>query len=477
MSRPILSKTNDGIFLDGKPVYFHAEENYFNANEVEVISNSDGSLKFIVKSFIPVTMVLPVCDRKIILGDNFNETHLIKIRKYFCPGTTSILSIADCEKIFSPIIHLIKDDAWSISTTGECIISLFHKFYEQYISIVGVPINEESTFFLDIAQNHRVNLQRHYVHRRQLSFAGCLELDEMKTAIYYGADIENPEPNFEFIWQNARKIQDIFWIRNLYSVIIGSAAEMLNGIKCSVCDVDFMLKDKPSMRYASEILKERDFKIIYEDYKLIKMSSGKVKIDLTFDNYNLLHTPFNVTETNGCRFFNTQGLMWLCLLNIYESTYNDNQYPRNKKAIYELTKHAMQFSMPCNTKLGHLWYLDETKTKNCIKMCEIIRTMKLDFQDIRINDPFKVNCFSDENSNFIYSVISTGENINDFRIITPQKHTTAIWLGIDGSDVNLKKEDKDSFSFLFGDRGNFPGIVIATNREITNDSLRKEYKI
>lgn len=476
MPKPHINKSDKEILLNGMPVYFCATEScYLEPHDVEIVETSCG-FEFKVNSFSPITMVIPSKGREILIGDDFKSLHTDRIRKFYFKAATSLLDGKNAEISHAPIFHMIGENAWSVSVSGETVICTFKKFYEQYISIIGIPDQRNNVYFyLDVAKNWRSNLQRHSIPRRTLQYTNTLEPSEILEAIYYGAILRKTQPIFDLLQQEAKRVQGIFNSHDLYSVIIGSMAEMLNGIECSVTDVDFMFKDRPSMVYAAEILKERDFAKIKENEKLIKMQSKKTCVDLTFDNYNLLYNPFNVRETQGLRFFDVQGLMWLCLLNEYESTYNNNNYLRNKKALYEISKYCSEHKMPCNTKLEYLWHNDLYKSKNCAKICDILNRMETNFDDIKINAPFKVNSFT-KDQDHAYAVVNLGEE-TDCRIITPLHDETAIWFDVNGDSKPVNIEKHNEFTMLFIDGVNAPGIVLSTERGISDDSFRQEYQI
>lgn len=460
------------IFLENRPVYFYVNENcYLEPNDITI-----ENFCFKAKTFTPTTMVIPVGNRKILTGDDYIFLNPNRVQKFYSPGLTEILDHKFCETIYTPSVHLVADDVWSFTVNGEAIISVFKKFYEQYVSITGVPNSVgEVEFHLDVNANYRVNLQRQPIQKRKIFFSNTLTPGEISQALFYCSEVNIKKPDLENLFLQSRKIQAIFNSENLNNVIIGSMAELLNGIECCVNDVDFMFTNKPSMVHAAETLKEYDFNQAYIDDKLIRLDNNKIKIDLTYDNYNLMSTPFNIKESNGFRFFDIQGLMWLCLLNNYESNYNNNRYPRNDKALYEISKHAFQFKQPCNSKLVSFWQHDYDKTQTLLTILNAMKNMKQDFSDVKVNDPFRVNVFCDE-KNYAYSIINLGDE-NSCRVITPFQHKSVFWISTSQKIADVLIENKKEFSIMKIDNIDAPGVLFATDREVTNEYFRKELKI
>jgi len=259
--------TFDGkyYFLNNIPIHIYANDYILSANRYYLsidkvkIHNTDCGYLFIINSVgcQSVTMVIPTCNRKIIVGDGYEYLDPVITHKFYYNGFTSLLNSEKTSRCYSPIVHLIQDDdAWSCSVFGECLISCCRDMYEQYIEITGIPNNESISFYIDQSSNYKINLQRQNIDNRVIQYHNSLDINEMKSAIYHGAKLEQITFDIETMIKDVQYVQSLFDKVDLYSVITGSFAEQLNGINCIVNDCDFMFKNKTSIMYAEAILSD-----------------------------------------------------------------------------------------------------------------------------------------------------------------------------------------------------------------------------
>lgn len=451
--------TDQKILLDDLPVYFLTlNDKYFSRDCVQ-IETSDCGVQFKIKTHEQCLMVVPAKNKKIIIGNNYD-----------CINTKFIQKFTDT----LPVFHLIDEECISISVNGETIITCFKKHFEQYMSISCNPQDNEVKFYLDTAKNYRTNLQR-FNQKFSLSYSGALENSVIEKCLFYGYEMKKEIKNFDDLFSSVFQIQKTLNSHNIDSVIIGSAAERLNGIYTQVEDIDLMVKNATDMKFASITLEENGFIKDLQNDKQISLHNDLIKIDITWDNYNVLNNPFNITCSQGLKFFNSQGLMWLCLMNECENIFTRNIYEKNKFAIYRLNNFNSMYNLPNNSKLQKLWIHDAMKTNNCQKLCNIINTMSVNFDDITINEPFKVNSFS-LNQDCAYSILKLGHE-STIRIVTPFLHKTAFWIGITGEILPVKMDIRSDFSFLFVDNVLNHGVIFATNEEVEFDHFRQKYKI
>lgn len=472
----ILVKKNDNIFLNDMPVYFRFFNSGYINNSLVDIQKTDCGFKIEIEGDLPITGAFPVFYRKILVGNNINFIDTKLSSKYHFFQDVSFFKNYTNQKIKAPVIHLVGDKDWSISTPGECIIDVFKSNYEQYVGITGIPNeNKKVTFYIDISENYRINLQRFDVKRSTKYFCGDLLSDiEIHESIFHGDSFIKLATDFNEIIKETEQIQNILNQNQVYSIVIGSVAQLLNGMQVVPGDIDLMLRDRPSMVFASELLKDKNYHCTFLSEKLISLEKNNIKIDLTLDNYNLLKNPFYVRQNGNFRFLDENGILWLCLLSLQESVYTKNYYPQNEKALYEITKFCYDHNLPCNTKLTEFFEGNKNKTTRCIKICNILKKMSVNFLDIKVNEPFKVNSFSLEMDHAV-SIIGTMEK-NDCRLIVPFKCKHCLWESLDAEENDISIEHKNEFSIIFLKQIK-TGTLFITDRDVDYEYFRKEYKI
>ncbi len=456
----MINKNNTGQYCLGNQVigFFTGNDEDFNGH-IEVKQNTGGYV-FEIESSLPVTMVVPSCKRDIIIGDNHEYITSSLVQSYYYKGETDCLDSYACQIIHCPMFHLISGyNSWSFSVSGECKITPLYKLCERYISITGLPHKNVIKFHLDISANYLTNLQR--VPTIHNIINTLWSIPEMTNAIYYGSAIINP-PDSDQTKKHAERIQEYLDKRGVTTVITGSLAEHLNGIDCPINDCDLMCVGPSEMMLAAELLKELGYDVDRKNEKWIQATIETHVIDLSWDNYRLLQLPYYVEESGGFRFFTTNGLLWLALLNLYELHQMNNfeGYPRNSKALFELMEHAKNNGTICNTSTSNTQL--HKYNKNCKKILEIMSNMPILFLDTRVNTPFRINCFGTDNKR-IFGVINISSVPTDCRIITDFRPRKAIWQDISGKDQNIKIDILENFSTLYANKLVLPGIVICEN--------------
>ena len=183
--------------------------------------------------------------------------------------------------------------------------------------------------------------------------------------------------------------------------------------------------------------------------------------DLTWDNYRLLSPPHYVENSHNFVFFNTNGLLWLALLNLYELNQlgNSDGYPRNDAVLIELTNHAYERGMICNPSTVIELDLLEKYKVNCYKILDEINGLSLLYTDSQVNEPFRINCFGTENKR-VCSIINLSRSVADCRIVTDFHPQQAVWQDIAGVEKECKVEKEDNFSIIYVDEVMLPGTIV-----------------
>lgn len=459
--KPQIVIKKDEIFINGNNIYFYqGKDVYFKPKDIEIKETESGYI-FTLSSILPTAMVVPCLNRHVIIGDNYDYFNSNVIFEYYYKGPTQLIDNKNCIELYYPGFHLVFDDAWTFSVYGECRLSYFYKSYQNYISIMGVPNGEKIIFYLDVCSNYQVNFHRHpMIKRPNLNITSSICIEDMNNCLYYGIKTIQKQSNTESILPVVKNLQNILSEDYLTSVITGSVAEQLNGIDCYANDIDLMFKTRPIMIHASEFLKDLGFIVFNNNDKWIRLIKDDEIVDLSYDNYNLMQTPHYIKEINGLRFLDTNGLLWLCLLNEQEKNitqYRDS-YIRNKKALFEISNFNKHKNKIVNSSIINIFDKHCELYSNLLELSEELSAHNQLFKDTKINDPFKVNCFGNE-SKRIFSIINLG-NKEDFRVITDFKPKNAIWKDLSGKKENAHIQLFDNFSAIFCNSVEYSGILV-----------------
>lgn len=463
--------------VDDRPLYVYVNDVdkrvYISKDKISVDQTPCGyKITVAVGSYPTVTLVLPVKSGHIIVGDEWGYVNTDYPSKYYCAGPTKVIPLESSEIIYAPIVHIIDGETvQSCSVFGEAQFTFCKDAYEQYIEVTGVPHQGEIIFYIDQSCNYKVNLQRPIVQRRKTYYYDLLDLSDMNRAIYYGseiipvkssasADVGYMIRTWGWMVTHIKDIQFILDQEHIHSIITGSVAEQLNGINCSVSDCDFMLPNHEDVLRARDILLEHGY-IWQGGY--ITRSESELKVGLSHDNYRIMNTHKHCEkELNGIRYLSVEGLMLLSLLNCYEfhrSPY-PNYYKKNDRTLLRLTKYAHDHSGMCNNKVAGEIEKISAFIEPCIALCNRIKDVPIAYLDIRVNEPFRVNCFENEHSVF-FSIINLGPK-DHCRVVTSCNIKSAEWLDVSGGSKGCRIEDHQSFRLLFINDVSLPGILICS---------------
>ena len=455
-----IETTDKHLLLNGLPVYFYVgDHRYLQPGDV-FMQQRDSGASFRLRASEPVTMVIPCHGGRVIVGDEFETINLNVVTNFYCSGPTQLIDRTDCASISAPIAHiLLPDYVWSCSVFGECRISCFKSAYEQYLSITGIPDVDHITFDLDVTTNYRVALQRTGVQPKTLFHYNGLSRAQVEYALLHGARLQRAFPDVIVNVQHARQLQEVFSKHDLFSVITGSLARAINGQSCQVRDIDLMFKTKYAMQQASAILIDLGYQMTLTDAKRIEMRRAQDIVDLSYDNYNLLTMPYHLRQTDGLRFLDAEGLLWIALLSAHEWFTNQTRigYPQNQQALYDCTRHAYHFGLPCSSTIGEEIRQFDEHFINCERLCDALFKEKQMFVDTRINEPFRVNTFGDQ-THRLYSIINKG-TVADLRLVTDFLPDSAEFEDISGKSITGRIEKKGIFSLIFLDGVDLPGVL------------------
>jgi hypothetical protein len=140
--------TDTSITMQGQPVYFYVgDHKYLEPKDIRVERRERG-YKFSLSTDRPTTIVFPCLTRRVYIGDNYEELNTRQVSEYYCEGPTAVLSKERAVPAYSSAVHLVADNAWTVSVYGESRIAVFKQFYEQYASIRVFRIETISSFML-----------------------------------------------------------------------------------------------------------------------------------------------------------------------------------------------------------------------------------------------------------------------------------------------------------------------------------------
>lgn len=441
---------NETIFLNGLPVYCYSgtiEKQYYSSKSIEIIK-TDCGYRIDVTS-VPddkVALVFPCKDADLMVGNRY-EVIDTSIVQHFTNGPSDSLS----KSCSVPIVHVIHDTVWSFSLYGECDIVIFKEHYEQYFSIQTTAKSEITSFFIDIASNYLVNLQRHPFERTPYVYYGLIDEPIMMNVLHNGLPMIKSKPDVTSVMEQVKSINSIFRGNGIFPVFTGGVAKHLNGIECNVTDIDLMVKTTEDMKFVSQILYMIGYQVSHESLYYIRMTKNEsVTIDISYDNFNVLLNNWLIDYSELITYLNVNGLLWMALLNLQEfdrTRYRD-MCSTNDKALFELTllAHDKRPHYSYNDKIIKEMESLESKNIRCQFFSDKLSTLDLQYRDTRINEPFRINAFGNTD-NRIYSIVNTGSK-NNCRIVADFVPSKAVWRGLDGEDIDAEISGMESFSII-----------------------------
>lgn len=455
----------NSVFLNNTKIKFfnrrkNDEESYLVADEM-TIAKTDCGWKFTIPAVDSeiLGLMIPVGSFEVFI--NNDALNLYKSRKYYyAPGQESErllgLNPRDLNKLDTPMVHMIdKDQTYSWSCPGECVISSFIYQYDWCINFETVANENKVTFFLDQSTNALVNLQRHPPQDKELLINPSTSLQTMKEALLTGAKPRR-HPNYPHdLIRKTRQVQLELNEHDVKSVIIGSLARRLNYVPVDVDDIDLMAYSTKELDVAIDVLDSFADRISCSNSHA-KFQYQNSTIDICYDNYNILPCTDHVINKQGLSYLGVEGLLWLYMTNLFEcemEEHSENYRSHVNNAISSLYK-AGQFKefdlIPYKSSMPD--YSD-----NCFKFCQQLSEAQMEYRDIRINKPFVIRPFKKGNI-FFYVIINHG-SICDAEIIIDQIPTTAVWEDISGLKKPVEINPEDNFSVLHVSQIYLPGIL------------------
>lgn len=458
----IVSKLQDSILFRGIPIYCTVDETtYLTPSDIDV-KETDCGYEFTVKREGIITFIIPCGASRLRVGNELGYVDTNFTTQYYFPHTTDIIKrkyhIGNAFNLTSyPIIHVIEDEqCCSFSVGAENLITFFKMAYVQYASI-ATHSSGSVTFHLDISVNALLNLQRYPCIRPSFYIQKDLtDLPTITKAVFHGANIRQiPRSNIELLLERAREIQSTFLKNGIKSVIIGSCASRLNGIPVDVNDLDLMI---PPDKFADAIalMDTLGDRHNIDTYRA-KYDLNGVQTDITIDNYNLVEYTGYAKNRHGLTFLDTEGLLWIHLLLLYAISRNQftkRSVSKNMDVLFGLSAklksvhdNSVQVDMPLNSY-----------AKECVRLCDKLGKTSITPMDIRINDPFQMNCFKEEDDVYHFSIVNNGSE-TDARIVVGLKPKSAIFRDVAGRHEAAKIEIHDTFSLIFINKVFLPGVL------------------
>ncbi len=394
-------------------------------------------------------------------------------RYYYSTGPNNLKNIYDIDASFgtvinSPIVHVVhKDKCFSFSTDRqEMITTNFKDAYVQHVNMV-VYATDSCSFFIDIASNYLINLQRFAPTPFDIYKHHSLDVNDIKKSLIQKSTVVDACSTPIDIFDTAREVQQSLMDKGITSVITGSTSQHLNGIPTIVNDLDLMIKNKADLIDAMLIMEDIGAEASYHENRA-SFRLNSIKIDMCYDNYNIMDRHGMLIDDPGQQitYLSLEGLLWIHLLLMY--AINRNEYPnttksKNLQTLFKLVRknneiHDQQFGT--NSIVADIEGVNNFSEK-CIEFCQELSGYERAYLDIKINDPFSIAIFESQ-GNFIIPIVNNGSR-NNARIIVPFYPESASWEDISNKTREVRVEKHEDFSILFINQIFLPGLLRIVN--------------
>lgn len=258
------------------------------------------------------------------------------------------------------MIHLFSEsDVISFKFEATVCMSFIREWFDTYaivkcesLGTITISMEKSSSWFWNIRHlfNNRKTTYEHDITTKQ----------DIDAALLFGDYIQDTLNTSPLI-NNAELIQKILLSHQIDSVVIGSLAELLQGILCYVKDCDIMVDSQVSMAQAKNLLIEYGYSIIYENNKYFSCMVDEIKVDICYDNYNLMK-GHRAQYCDKIKCMNLNTLLQMSLFKYFECSENIYmKYEACRKSVYRLMKHLEQTNpdVECIDKLHLLNMLRE----------------------------------------------------------------------------------------------------------------------
>lgn len=426
-------------------------EQYISGNDIEFESN-EYNAKFLVKSSGTIGMMVYNFKGNLLADDCLNYVDP-KISQQFVNTENHI--VEGSIQIDRPIMNCISEkETYSFSSPNEVVITTFQYGFEPAFNIIG-EYADTATFYIDKSTNYLVNLQRYPVDPKEKIFHKYCDIKEMGECLYKGyvlaEDIQNPQ-------DKTLVANEILSITKC-GVIVGSLAGFLNGMPIHANDVDIMFDNKEQMREAANnVCAQLGCTISEQTEFRIRIKYKDTLLEFGYDRFNLLKEPKHIRIYKDLKYLDMEGILQMCLIThyrLYRSSHVDQYHNKVSAQIFRY----MTYMNP------YFIYEDETIMPNVFpekyfgffkELLGKINKSKLEYLDVRVNSPFRIKCFSEDN--LWHMPIANLGSPNDARIICPPIKS-AKWRDITGRVEEVEYQDHDNFSIIFVDKIDFPGIL------------------
>lgn len=424
---------------------------------------TDCGYRFDIQHSGSVTMLVRCEEQRMIVDNSIKEVNPDITTEYHFRSTNIYGDTAEyMTPISRPLLHCINSEntTFSFSTPSECIIRCFLYDYKPAFSIESTN-KEHTTFFIDIACNYLLNLQRYKPPRKTVPVGEHIDVKQMSEILYYSHYIKTQSSPSVSIISTAKKTQRILHENGIDSVIFGSLANVLNGAKQPVRDIDLMFTYE-NMIQAKTILMEYG-EIIEDNPFRSRISIDGNLVELSYDRFKLMSPPSNISRKDGLTYFNEIGLLIICLMSFYRLHRDTHVFDYTTKAEQQSYQaYRLLNPEPDPTILPGIQE-DEYKS-SFLALLSKLHQAEMGYYDIRINRPFSVQCYKDENV-LLLPIVSRGSN-QHARIIVPGNPHNATWRDISDKREKPNMQISKDFTMIFINDIWLPGVLSVEYRTL-----------
>ena len=247
--------------------------------------------------------------------------------------------------------------------------------------------------------------------------SNLINWSEMKKLFFYGMKLDNVSPDDAFLEKHydiSRNLQSELLNKNIESIILGSVAVNLHGVRMNIKDIDIAVGDKKSLSTSFDVLQKYspEYNPEYTNNSQIRFVIDGVLITVFY----YPNCPYNYIASNsdtikGIRICSKRDLascrLWLeWIMNTAKNNYYDVMKQKNNNRLFHMISEP---SWECFVDGENIDVITEytKRIPNLIRILDSMDDRVLSNIKVRVPEPCKCNVFEKDNT-LLIPIINLG---------------------------------------------------------------------
>lgn len=415
----VINCSNYGIDINNVPIVFQSSGE--TVKQFDYIQSTDGFRLFFNITHLQIQFPI---DYSVSIGESYESAN-----PYMIYDTYGIHFYKGSE-----VCSFILDHKASVS---------FGYSDFNFCAFIDIRSSTDITMSIETSQSWFWNMRNFNISREPIYLVDIVLDSDLFSTLLYGRKIITDYPDPIQLLQCASMVQKILQQHDIVSILIGSLAEHINGIKCSVGDIDLMVQTESDVQRAKEVIESN--------------ASFDSKIDISYDNYNILNGKNALfDEKFDVTYMNNDGLLIMSLLKYYEVQNNPYLvYNKNAQSVARCMSHGR------NTKLLHNPFVNQKRYNTSALLSIASRLCLSKFYHCKIScEPscFKATVFRENDQSILCPVICNGPN-TPFKLSIPFSVDRAHWISVDGTSSDCRLYKSLHHTEITLKQTNLPGVI------------------